>query len=887
MGKSFLMALDLGGGSGRCLLVDTDSGATRFTRRNWSHPVAPDTAGLGFDLDLSGMWEKLGEASRQAMREEGAAPGDVKAIAACSMRNTTVLLDAEERPLFAVPNQDARALGNALMLAGERGMEVYEIGGHWPSPLFTGTRLLWMQANAPQLLERAARVASLSDWMGLRLSGALYAERSQAGETLLFDQRRRDWASGLIASLGIDAGLFPATVDAGTRIGDLTPTAAAHLGLAPGTPVVAGGADTQCGMLGMGCAGASQAGISAGTSIPVQQVTGEYMLDGEGRLWSGQHVVPGLYVVESNGMISGTVLEWFSRILHPDTADPLAALFADAATSEPGASGVYSTLGARLFDARTTSILLGNLTMSHMVTPDTSTFRAHLSRALLEGIAYSARANLEQVLAVTGLDPAMVAVGGGMARSALWTGMVSDVLGRKVEVPSDPEVSALGAAICAGVGAGLFGDVVEGARALARPGRAHEPGADSGKYQGLYAGWREAMDLRAECDGHMANLLAMAMLGRAPAAAEAPAAFRPRIVVTASMDEAALDELREMGEVDYRPWRENRMVYDGGDALVEALRECDVFITEMDIVDFAALRGLPDLKMIICCRVNAVNVDLEAATAFGIPVANTPGRNADAVADLVVAYMVMLARKLPQAAAFLKATEIEEGDMAKMGEAYLAFQGKELWRKTVGLVGLGSVGARVAARLRPFGARVLFSDPAVGAGEGALAGAEKVSFGELLERSDFVSMHAPAVEATEKMMDRAAFARMKEGAFFINTARASLVDDDALAEALESGRLAGAALDVFTVEPPGSDDRLAGREDVIATLHIGGNTAEIGAHQGEIAARQLREMLKGKAPGHILNPEALEGFSWIGPRREPSPQEMERLAANPKPSMTS
>ncbi len=705
MGRSFLMALDLGGGSGRCILVDPDSGATYITRRSWSHPVAPDTVGLGFDLDLTDMWDKLGEASRQAMQEAGAAPGDVKGIAACSMRNTTVLLDAEDNALFAAPNQDARALGNALMLAGERGMEIYEAGGHWPSPLFTGTRLLWLQANAPQLLEQAARVASLSDWMGLRLSGALYAERSQAGETLLFDQRRRDWASGLIASLGIDTDLFPETVDAGTRIGSLIPQAADHLGLAPGTPVTAGGADTQCGMLGMGCTGVSEVGISAGTSIPVQQVTGEYKLDGEGRLWSGQHVVPGLYVVESNGMISGTVLEWFSRILYPDSGDPLAALYAEAATSEAGAAGVYSTLGARLFDARTTSVLMGNLTMSHMVTPDTTTFRSHLSRALLEGIAYSARANLDQVLAVTGLEPASVAVGGGMARSVLWTGIVSGVLGVKVGVPSDPEVSALGAAICAGVGAGLFRDLVEGARALARLQRVHEPGADSEKYQGLYAGWREAMDLRAACDGHVANLMAMAMLGRIPPAGEAPAAFRPRILVTASMDEAALGELREMGEVFFRPWRENHMVYDGGESLIETLREFDIFVTEMDIVDFEALRGLPDLKMIICCRVNAVNVDLEAATAFGIPVANTPGRNADAVADLVVAYMVMLARKLPEAACFLKKEDIEAGDMAKMGEAYLAFQGRELWRKTVGLVGLGSVGARVAGRLKPFGAR--------------------------------------------------------------------------------------------------------------------------------------------------------------------------------------
>ncbi len=887
MGKSFLMAFDLGGGSGRCLLADLDTGITYSTKRNWSYPVAPNTAGLGYDLDLEDMWRKLGEASRQVMEEAGAGPGDVLGMAATSMRNTTVLLDADDRVLFATPNQDGRALGDAFTLAAERGMEFYQAGGHWPGPIFTGPRLLWLRNNAPELLGRATRVSCLSDWVGFRLSGSLYAEKSQAGETILFDHRKHDWALELIESLGVSAGMFPETVDAGTPIGSLTREAAEHLGLAPGIPVAAGGADTQCGLLGAGCMRDGDIGVVAGTSMSVQQVTGDYVLDGEGRLWSGQHVVPGLYVLESNGLLSGTVLEWFSRILRPDSGDPFAVLFAEAARSEPGAAGVYSTFGAHVGDARSINVILGSLTMSHMVTPDTLACRNHISRALLEGISYSAWANVRQVIEVSGMDPDAIAVGAGMSRSVLWTQIVSDVAGKAVRVHSVPENSALGAAICAGVGAGVFPDLMEGAKRLVSVEREQRPGADSEKYQVLYAGWREAMDKRAECDSCMANQMAIAMFSRAPAACEAPPTFRPRVLVTASMDEAALLELGEMGDITYSPWREKMSILNGGQELAQALEGFDVFITEMDVVDFEALKALPGLKMIICCRVNAVNVDLEAATAFGIPVANTPGRNADAVADLTVAFMIMLARKLPGAAAFLKRDGGEAGDLMRMAQAYTDYQGSELWRKTVGLVGLGNVGARVARRLRSFGAKVFFYDPGVGAGDGALEGAEKVSLEELLSRSDFVSVHAPAMEATQDLMDREAFSRMKEGAFFINTARPSLVDDEALAEALEAGKLAGAALDVFAVEPPAADDRLAGRDDVIATPHIGGNTDEIGAHQGEIAADQLRKLLRGVAPDHILNPEVMEGFDWTGTRRELPPPELERLALNEKPSITS
>jgi sugar (pentulose or hexulose) kinase/phosphoglycerate dehydrogenase-like enzyme len=888
MKKRYVMALDVGGGSGRCLLLDPDSGSVWTAQQAWTHPVAPNTNGLGFDLDTGDIIAKLGRAVRDTLVKAKAAPGKVVGIAATSMRNTTVVLDADHAILMATPNRDARALGEGAVLAMERGGEVHKVSGHWPSPLFLGTRLLWMKNNAPDLFEKARTVLSLSDWVGLWLSGAVFAERSQAGETLLFSQERREWAADLIESLGLSISLFPRTIEPGARLGSLTKAAADDLGLVPGIPVAAGGADTQCGLLGAGTVGDGELAVIAGTTMPLQLVTGRLIIDPEGRLWSGQHVVPGLFVLESNGMMTGDAIDWFSQIMYGGYADPVAALCAEAARSVPGASGIYSTLGAAIFDGRVLGIPVGNLSLSHMVTKDATRGRAAFARALLEGIAYSVRANLEQIAAVSGRTVERITVTGGMSRNALWTGIISDVTGMPVHVPKTYEASALGAAILAGVGAAVFPDPAAGARSVAHMVREHQPTGAAPKYQSLYTGWRQAHDKRREADQEIGNLLTMSLFEASPAAARAAdPSFRPRILVTASMDDRALDALRKLGDVTYGDWRSTMTIYDGGQKLAGALAGVHVLITEMDIVDYEAIRDAADLRMIVCCRGNAVNVDIQAATAFGIPVVNTPGRNSDAVADLTVAFMVMLARKMPASADFLKTGGIKAGDMARMGEAYLAYQGNELWRKNVGLIGLGSVGAAVARRVTAFGARVIYFDPTVDGGAGALLSARKVTMDELLSESDFVSLHAPAIESTKGMMGREAYARMKKGAFFINTARASLVDSDALRESLESGRLAGAALDVFSVEPPASDDPVVSRPNVIATPHLGGNTAETAAHQGAIAAEELERLLEGRRPDHILNPGVLESFSWTGSRPTPDEETKTRLSANKRPTMTS
>ncbi len=888
MKSQYLMAIDVGGGSGRCLLLDPETGATRTAKRSWTHPAAPGTSGLGYSMDLNDILKKLGEASREVLTRAGAKPGQIAGIAVSGMRNTIVVLDAQNNVLLATPNRDARALGEGMMLGLERGKDFHNVSGHWPTPLFLGTRLIWMKNNAPDLFGRASVALSVTDWLAFILSGNRVSERSQAGESLLYDLKRREWAFDLIDSLGFPRSLFPRPVDSGAPLGALTREAADLLGLVPGIPVAAGGADTQCGLLGSGAIKDGDLAVIAGTTMPLQLVTGDLVLDETGRLWSGQHVVPGQFILESNGMVTGDVIDWFARLLYPDSPEATLSLFAEAATSLPGAANVYSTFGVALFDGRGVGLPIGNLTFSHMVTGDASRSRRHIARALVEGIAFSVRANLEQIIAVSGRKIPAVRVVGGMSKSSLFNQMVANVTGCTVLVPPTAEVTSIGAAVLAGVGAGIFADPSSGARKVAMALREHQPDRMAAKYQTLYAGWRQAFDQRVETDAHVGNLLTASLFEPSPTAGRAAdPSFSPKIFVTASMDRTAIDELSGIGPVVYAGWRETMKLYDGGSDLAEALSGVQILITEMDIVDFPAIREARDLRAIVTCRGNAVNVDLAAATAYGIPVMNTPGRNADAVADLTVAFMVMLARRMPESSDFLKRGEVNAGDMGKMGEAYLKYQGKELWRKTVGLVGMGNVGACAAARLSRFGARVVFYDPMVTAEAGALFPAEKVSLEDLLTVSDFVSLHAPAIEATRGMMNREAFERMKPGSFFINTARASLVDEAALLWALTSGKIAGAALDVFATEPPGSDDPLVSHPNVIATPHLGGNTAEIAAHQGAMAIDQIKNLLAGERPDYLLNPDVLDFFSWSGPRPEPDERKLEALSKNKRPSITS
>ncbi len=887
MSGRYLLGLDAGGGGGRCLLVDVESARIVRAVRRWVHPTAPGTGGMGTDLALEPIWAELGVAVREAMARAGAAPEQVLGIAVTGMRFATVVLDRDGRALLALPNRDGRAVGAGLELAAEHGAALHARTGNWPSPVSVASRLRWLAAERPAEFERAASVLTLSDWVAYRLCGERATDPSHAGDSVLYDVAQRGWAADVADALGIRRSILPPVLEAGSRLGSLGADAARHLGLRAGTPVAVGGGDSHCGLLGAGAVAPGQMAATLGTSTPVQLALDRPVIDPQGRLWTGCHVVPGTWVLESNAGLTGEVLEWFAGLLYPDTPQPTAMLLAEAARSAPGAAGALSTLGAQVMNARELRFPTGTLTLSHLTAMNDPGRRAHLARAVVEGLAYAVRANVEQLLATSGASVAALRIGGGMSQSALVAQLLSDVLDLRVEASPTPDTTALGAALCAGVGAGVFADLPEAAGALARSARVFTADPERARRYGeLYGTWLRLRGAQVEAEAVATEVLLPAALDAAGRNEVANAVtMRPRMLVTADMDDDALAALRELGDVEYASFR-NVMRLLAGRTLVEALQGVHVFVTEVDVVDAAVLHASPDLRVVVACRGDAVNVDVAACTAFGVPVLNAPGRNADAVADLTVAFLLMLARKLPQATAFLHQPGGEAGDVGRMGQAFTSLQGRELWRKTVGLVGVGAVGRGVARRLAGFGARIVAYDPHVPAEQVTLAGAESVSLDELLAQSDFVSLHAAAPGDGRCLLGPAELAAMKPGACLVNTARAALVDEAALVEALRRGRLGGAAVDVFGVEPPAADHPLLAIDTVIATPHVGGNTSDVAAHQGRLVAEDLCRLLRGERPRHPRNPEALAEFSWDRPRPVPDRATLARLAARPAPAVS-
>jgi autoinducer 2 (AI-2) kinase len=331
-----------------------------------------------------------------------------------------------------------------------------------------------------------------------------------------------------------------------------------------------------------------------------------------------------------------------------------------------------------------------------------------------------------------------------------------------------------------------------------------------------------------------------------------------KALVTANFSAEGLALLRRRMDVAYAPWGETGELLTGEDLAERVTAEgIDVLIVEVDLVHEEVF----DARKLIavgCCRGDPLNVDVETATAMGVPVFFAPGRNAHAVADLTLGFMLALARGIVPVHNRLATGAFNPTDVKELMESLGAMSGFELGGATVGLVGLGAVGHQVARRLVPFGARILAYDPYAPDARLAEVGATRADLDDLLRASDVVSLHCAVTDQTRGMIDARRLALMKPTAYLVNTARYQLADGEALYAALKDRRIAGAALDVFKAEPPTPDDPFLKLDNVIVTPHIGGATREVVVHQSRMVAGDVERFLAGETPLHCANPEVLK-----------------------------
>jgi D-3-phosphoglycerate dehydrogenase len=321
---------------------------------------------------------------------------------------------------------------------------------------------------------------------------------------------------------------------------------------------------------------------------------------------------------------------------------------------------------------------------------------------------------------------------------------------------------------------------------------------------------------------------------------------RPVIFCTAPLSGPGVDQLRELGELIVDPWIDQQplRLYDdeqlaaraselGATILICEADKCSGPVLDLPLLAIGSTRGDP------------TNVDLAGATAKGIPVLRAPGRNADGVAELTVGLLLAVTRHLVPAD-----RDVREGQVYRDGSIpYQRFRGWQIAGRTAGLVGLGAVGRAVRWRLEGLGMRVIASDP--------FAEDASHDLGSLLDESDVVSMHAAVTPDTLALMGADQLAAMREGAVYLNSARAGLHDLDALTAALASGHLGGAGLDHFEGEHLPTDHPLVSMSNVVLTPHIGGATYDTETNHTTLMATGLAALLRGERPANLANPEVL------------------------------
>lgn len=480
------MALDAGIGGGRCLIFTTGGELVARGYQEWAGTPEPEAPGaVSFDPEV--YWAALTAATRCALASSGIDPARIAAISTTCQREGFILLDSAGEAVYAGPSPDGRGHAENAALKAQYGALLYSVTGHQPESIHAPGRLLWLRTHRPEVYARIDRLLMINDWMLYRLGAAWLGEPSNASSTTLFDVRHGTWSDRAISLAGLPRRIFPPIVSSGTPAGVLAPNVAADLGLPPGIPLIVGGGDGQCGMAGAGAVRTGDVAAIAGTTTPILMHLDAPVFDERRRTWTRAGLMPHTWGLEANAGITGLAFRWLrNQILGKSSEASFPEMEALARTVPPGANGVRCDLGARPMGSRPIIDAPGGEITG--IGPMAGG-RAEIVRAAMESTCYAVRANCEILEDVSGRPLEALRLVGGQSRSPLWVQMQSDILQKPIILPGVAEASGWGAAICAGIGVGIWStptdvEISVSARVVA-PQR-----ENSQVYEALYQAWR-------------------------------------------------------------------------------------------------------------------------------------------------------------------------------------------------------------------------------------------------------------------------------------------------------------------------------------------------------------------------------------------------------------
>jgi len=495
--SDYIAAIDAGTGSGRCVIFDSQGTQIALASREWSHPSLPEFPG-SFVFETDQNWRRLCGSIKEALQKANLTPNDICGVSATSMREGMVLYDKDGKEIWACPNVDSRARTEVSQLI-KKGFakKIYSRAGDWLA-ITSPPRFLWIKKHQPEIYKKIAHMTMISDWILYRLSGNFVTDPSAGSSSNLFQLSKRTWSDEIIEWCGLRREIFPEVFEPGTIIGAVTSRAANETGLKVGTPVVQGGADTQLGLIGIGAVEPNSATAIGGTFWQQTIVTDKPVIDPRIRLRTLCHAVPHLWMTEGIGFLCGLTMRWFrdafceqeKEMAAKQGVDPYFLLEKEAENVPPGSNGIIpifsDVMNAKRWMHASSSFIQFDINQPQ------KSGRKECFRAIEESAAYVAKGHMQILDSITRRRTKEIVFCGGASKGVLWPQILADVLGVRVKIPVVRESTALGAAICAGVGVGLFSNLQETGKRLVKWERVVEPDQDTHrKYLKLYDQWTE------------------------------------------------------------------------------------------------------------------------------------------------------------------------------------------------------------------------------------------------------------------------------------------------------------------------------------------------------------------------------------------------------------